>query len=254
MRASFNCYKMEAFKDFPKIFIIDTCRGENIPKSYELVMRGNEVSHGHNDDGFLTIWSTTKGHRVADLSLLSQYMNNVVTLKYKSGYPFKQMLQDIRTEIRSNKSSEWYCVESQDTMDYDIIFQQRNNCTCGKKNKIKKEFELLKKSVLLCFHFSTFFEFLLNNYSGNHKLKIEVLKTNMKKRIKLQNLNYIPFVDLEKKVQTAFHHTSAKTSEKKKVERMTVIKNEKQISTELALVSFLSSLSELIVLDFYCTN
>ncbi|ETO26728.1 hypothetical protein RFI_10406 [Reticulomyxa filosa] len=82
-----------------------------------------------------------------------------------------------------------------------------------------------------------FWEFLLNNCSGNHKLKIKVLKTNMKKRIKLQNLNYIPFVDLKKKkkVQTVFHHTSAKTSEEKKVERMTVIKNEKQISTELAL-------------------
>ncbi|ETO02948.1 hypothetical protein RFI_34462 [Reticulomyxa filosa] len=125
MRASFNCYKMEAFKDLPKILIIDSCRGENIPKSYEIVTRGNKMLHGHNDDGFLIIWSTTKGHRVVDLSLLSQCMKNVVTSKYKSGYPFKRMLEDIRTEIRTNKSSEWYCVESQDTTNYDIIFQQR---------------------------------------------------------------------------------------------------------------------------------
>ncbi|ETN99636.1 hypothetical protein RFI_37832 [Reticulomyxa filosa] len=118
---------MEAFKDLPKIFIIDACRGENAPKSYELAMRGNEILHGHNDDGFLIIWSTTKGHRVADLSLLSHCMKNVVTSKYKSGYPFKKMLQDIRTEIRKNKSSEWYCVENQDTTDYDIIFQQRKS-------------------------------------------------------------------------------------------------------------------------------
>ncbi|ETO02159.1 hypothetical protein RFI_35277, partial [Reticulomyxa filosa] len=125
MRTSFNCYKMEIFKDLPKIFIIDACRGENVPNSYEYTTRGNEKLHGHNDDGFLTIWSTTKGHRVADLSLLSQCMKNAVTSKYKSGYPFKQMLQNIRTEIRKHKSSEWYCVESQDTTDYDIIFQQR---------------------------------------------------------------------------------------------------------------------------------
>ncbi|ETN98471.1 hypothetical protein RFI_39025, partial [Reticulomyxa filosa] len=77
MRMSFNCYKMEAFKDLPKIFIIDACRSENTAKSYELAMRGNEILHGHSDDGFLMIWSTTKGHRVADLSLLSQCMKNV---------------------------------------------------------------------------------------------------------------------------------------------------------------------------------
>ncbi|ETO10778.1 hypothetical protein RFI_26599 [Reticulomyxa filosa] len=125
IRSLFNCNKMESFKNFPKIFIIDACRGGNAPKSHELVTRGNETLYGHNDDGFLIIWSTTKGHRVADLSLLSQCMNNVVISKYKSGYPFKQMLQDIRTEIRKSKSGEWYCVESQDTTDYDIIFQQR---------------------------------------------------------------------------------------------------------------------------------
>ncbi|ETO05944.1 hypothetical protein RFI_31453 [Reticulomyxa filosa] len=127
MRTSFNCDKMESFKDLPKIFIIDACRGENIPKSHEIVMRGNKALYGHNDDGFLIIWSTTKGHRVADLSLLSECMKKVVVSKYKSGYPFKQMLQDIRTEIRNNKSSEWYCVESQDTTDYDIIFESKKS-------------------------------------------------------------------------------------------------------------------------------
>ncbi|ETO32983.1 hypothetical protein RFI_04124 [Reticulomyxa filosa] len=125
IRSLFNCHEMESFKDFPKVFIIDTCRGESIPKTYEIVKRGTETSYGHNDDGFLIVWSTTKGHQVADLSLLSECMKTVVMQKYKSACPFKQMLQDIRTEIRNNKSSEWYCVESQDTTDYDIIFQQR---------------------------------------------------------------------------------------------------------------------------------
>ncbi|ETO34157.1 hypothetical protein RFI_02938 [Reticulomyxa filosa] len=80
---------------FPKIFIIDACCGENAPKSYKLAMRGNEALYGHNDNGFFIIWSTTKGHRVADLSLLSECMKNVVTSKYKNGYPFKQMLREI---------------------------------------------------------------------------------------------------------------------------------------------------------------
>ncbi|ETO01947.1 hypothetical protein RFI_35493 [Reticulomyxa filosa] len=127
IRSLFNCHEMESFKDFPKIFIIDACRGGDIPKTHEIIKRGSELSYGHNDDGFLVIWSTTKGHQVADLSLLSECMKDVVTSKYKSGYPFKQMLQDIRTEIRNKKCSEWYCVESQDTTDYDIIFQQRKS-------------------------------------------------------------------------------------------------------------------------------
>ncbi|ETO32399.1 hypothetical protein RFI_04717 [Reticulomyxa filosa] len=127
IQSSFNCSEMESFKDLPKIFIIDACHDKNIPKSYELTMRGNKTVWGHRDDGFLIIWSTTKGHKVADLSLLSKSMNKVVTSKYKNGYPFKQMLHDIRTDIRSTKSGEYYCVESQDTTDYDIIFQQRKS-------------------------------------------------------------------------------------------------------------------------------
>ncbi|ETO25447.1 hypothetical protein RFI_11690, partial [Reticulomyxa filosa] len=125
IRSSLNCNEMESFKDIPKIFIIDVCRGENIPRAHKVATRGKEVRYGHCDDGFLIIWSTTKGYRVADLSLLSKSMKNIVTSKYKNGQPFKQILQEIRTHIRNNKSSEWYCVESQDTTDYDIIFQQR---------------------------------------------------------------------------------------------------------------------------------
>ncbi|ETN99336.1 hypothetical protein RFI_38145 [Reticulomyxa filosa] len=36
IRSTFNCNEMESFKDLPKIFIIDTCRGENIPKALYL--------------------------------------------------------------------------------------------------------------------------------------------------------------------------------------------------------------------------
>ncbi|ETO33979.1 hypothetical protein RFI_03116, partial [Reticulomyxa filosa] len=126
---AFNCHEMESFKDFPKIFIVDACRGQNIPKAHEIVLGRNPNKnmpiYGHNDDGFLTVWSTTKGFQVGDLSLLSKSMKDIIISKYKLGYPFKQMLQDVRNDIRKNKSGEWYCVESQDTTDYDIIFTSR---------------------------------------------------------------------------------------------------------------------------------
>ncbi|ETN98424.1 hypothetical protein RFI_39076 [Reticulomyxa filosa] len=47
MHMPFNCNKMESFKDFPKIFIIDACRGISILKSHEIItMRGNETFYG----------------------------------------------------------------------------------------------------------------------------------------------------------------------------------------------------------------
>ncbi|ETO35222.1 hypothetical protein RFI_01852 [Reticulomyxa filosa] len=122
-RDPFDCNRMRSFKDFPKIFIIDICRSKSKPEPQKPVMRGKRPLH--KDDGFLVIWSTTKGNTVADLSLLSKYMKNIVTSTYKSGYPFKQVLQDIRTELRNK--NDVYCVESQDTTDYDIVFQQRKS-------------------------------------------------------------------------------------------------------------------------------
>ncbi|ETO12015.1 hypothetical protein RFI_25362, partial [Reticulomyxa filosa] len=76
---------------------------------------------------FLTIWSTTQGYQVADSSLFSNCMTKIVKSKYKNGYPLKKMLDNIRQDIRESKNGEWYCVESQDTTDYDIIFQQRKS-------------------------------------------------------------------------------------------------------------------------------
>ncbi|ETO10739.1 hypothetical protein RFI_26638 [Reticulomyxa filosa] len=129
IRESFNCDKMESFKDFPKIFIIDMCRGKNTPTAHmTTTMRGKKEdmqSLGHNDDGFLMIWSTTQGHQIGDFSLLSNCMKSVVMSKYKSGYPFKQMLNDVRQEIRRSKNGEWYCVETQDTTSYDMVFVAR---------------------------------------------------------------------------------------------------------------------------------
>ncbi|ETO24979.1 hypothetical protein RFI_12166 [Reticulomyxa filosa] len=119
---SFDCERMQSFEDFPKIFIIDVCHTK-IAEPQKSAIRG--IRGLRNYDGFLVIWSTTKGNTVGKLSLLSQCMKNIVTSTYKSGYSFNQMLQDIMTEI-CNKN-EWHCVESKNAIDYYIVFQQRKS-------------------------------------------------------------------------------------------------------------------------------
>ncbi|ETO01641.1 caspase 8-like protein, partial [Reticulomyxa filosa] len=129
IRASFDSYRMESLKDCPKIFIVDACRGRSAPHAIELRGFENKAKphqiYGHNDDGFLTIWSTTKGHVVADSSLLSGSMKEVIIENYKE-HTLNQMLHQIRDKIRKHKSGEWYCVESQDTTSYDIVFAANN--------------------------------------------------------------------------------------------------------------------------------
>ncbi|ETO34317.1 hypothetical protein RFI_02778, partial [Reticulomyxa filosa] len=132
IRESFGCDILESFNDLPKIFIIDVCRGKNIPTAQATTRtrgktqkKGNVQSLGHSGDGFLTIWSTISGYQVADFSLLSKCMKSVVISKYKSGCPFKQILDDVRRETRKSKNGEWYCVEAQDTTSYDIVFVAR---------------------------------------------------------------------------------------------------------------------------------
>ncbi|ETO15373.1 hypothetical protein RFI_21991 [Reticulomyxa filosa] len=120
---------MESLKDCPKVFIIDICRGSNVPQLASGTQtkgeQGKEQNNIHNDNGFLMIWSTTKGYRVGDLSLFSETMKNIIVSKYKIGYSLNQMLEEIRENIKKKGGGEWYCVESQDTTDYEIIFQQR---------------------------------------------------------------------------------------------------------------------------------
>ncbi|ETO25430.1 hypothetical protein RFI_11707 [Reticulomyxa filosa] len=122
-RNSFNCSQMQSFEDFPKIFIIDICRNKSDSEPQKPATRGKKGLH--KDDGFFIIWSTTKGNETVDLSLFSETMNNIITSTYKSGYTLIQMLRDIRKEL-SNKN-DYYCVENQDTTNYDIVFQQRKS-------------------------------------------------------------------------------------------------------------------------------
>ncbi|ETO11667.1 hypothetical protein RFI_25707, partial [Reticulomyxa filosa] len=129
IRTSFDCSRMKSFQDFPKIFIIDVCRGNNTPQTASSVGKkgenGEEKNNIHNDNGFLTIWSTTKGYQVSDLSLFSESMKNAIVSKYKIGYSLNQMLKEIREDLNRKGSGKWYCVQSEDTTYYEIFFQQR---------------------------------------------------------------------------------------------------------------------------------
>ncbi|ETO00851.1 hypothetical protein RFI_36587 [Reticulomyxa filosa] len=46
-------------------------------------------------------------------------------MQYKSLCSLNQMLQDVKKELRSINNGEFYCVESQDTTYYDIIFNRK---------------------------------------------------------------------------------------------------------------------------------
>ncbi|ETO20793.1 hypothetical protein RFI_16424, partial [Reticulomyxa filosa] len=127
IRTSFNSDEMESLKNCPKIFIIDACRGEHIPQPPKNTRtRGvieKDKSYIHNDNGFFMLWSTTKGYRVYDSSLFSKHVKCTIISKYKSGYSLHQMIKEIRKKIKRVAGAH-YCVESQDTVDYDIAFKK----------------------------------------------------------------------------------------------------------------------------------
>ncbi|ETO07311.1 hypothetical protein RFI_30081 [Reticulomyxa filosa] len=115
IRASFGCRQM---KDYPKIFIIDVCRGNINPQEACSRIKGkneNQQNNSHNGYGFLVIWSKTKGYQVNDSAFFSEM---VVFLH--------QMLRNVTKKT----GGAYYCVESQDTTAYDIIFQQRKSTFC----------------------------------------------------------------------------------------------------------------------------
>ncbi|ETN98996.1 caspase-1 [Reticulomyxa filosa] len=128
IHSDFNCNEMSSLKDIPKIFIINACRGKKMPKSHIIGMRAKpedtkrRLYYGHNDDGFFTIWSTTNGHIVKDSPLFSKCIKEVIAEMCEKGYSLNQMLREIRDRIQKSNGGEWYCVESQDTMSYDILF------------------------------------------------------------------------------------------------------------------------------------
>ncbi|ETO00856.1 hypothetical protein RFI_36584 [Reticulomyxa filosa] len=64
-------------------------------------------------------------NKIKTLSESKFFSDKFYEFKYKNGYPFKQMLNDIRQEIRKSKNGEWYCVETQDTTSYDVVFIAR---------------------------------------------------------------------------------------------------------------------------------
>ncbi|ETO02501.1 hypothetical protein RFI_34929, partial [Reticulomyxa filosa] len=116
IRSLFNCNKMESLKDCPKIFIIDICRTPQVSN----FIRTTKQNNMYDKYGFLTILSTTSGYQIAALSLFSEDIKRTIISRYKMDYPLTQILKEIRANTMK-KSDGWYCVESQDTTDYDIF-------------------------------------------------------------------------------------------------------------------------------------
>ncbi|ETO33708.1 hypothetical protein RFI_03392 [Reticulomyxa filosa] len=128
----FNCTEMEAFKHFPKMCIIDICRGKNIPVCPEITeMRGNNHNvsqlYEHNGVDYLIIWSTTKGYQIPDLGLLSTCIKDTVIEKYKTGCSFNQILKQVQNDIFNYEKGKWYCIEVHDTTSYVIVLVARQS-------------------------------------------------------------------------------------------------------------------------------
>ncbi|ETO25878.1 caspase 3, apoptosis-related cysteine protease a [Reticulomyxa filosa] len=135
IRTLFDCDRMSSFQNFPKIFFIDACRGTTMPKKEN----NNTASRGrgimHDGEGFLMVWSTTSGYSVSDLSIFSESIKCLISQKYQNE-TLRQMLNEIRNDIK--KKDLCYCLERSDTIDYDIIFQQRISFSQQLKNVAAK--------------------------------------------------------------------------------------------------------------------
>ncbi|ETO04643.1 caspase-8 precursor [Reticulomyxa filosa] len=122
IRSYFDNQKLTSFEDYPKIFFIDICRGNN--KSKNIQKRGKEGGDVHNDDGFLILWSTTSGYEVGDLSLFSESIKDTIISKYENTFLY-QMLKEVRVNVKGRPDSSTYCVEISDTTDYNIILEKK---------------------------------------------------------------------------------------------------------------------------------
>jgi len=80
--------------------------------------------YGHSDDGFLTIWSTTKGHEIVDLSLFSESIKNTFKSNFEKSCLY-DMLVKVRKDIRWKPLGEHYCVQFEDTSYHKIGFAKR---------------------------------------------------------------------------------------------------------------------------------
>jgi len=139
LRSKFNCDELRKFTNYPKIFIMDICRGRNLPNSHEQIQkvvhstnnkhiveyRGTKTKlYGHTDDGYVMIWSTTEGFQVPDSSYLSEYIKQVMTDNYQH-LTLHQIILKVRQLIRQKKKGDLYCIQTVETVCYDIMFNQK---------------------------------------------------------------------------------------------------------------------------------
>ncbi|ETO14405.1 hypothetical protein RFI_22965, partial [Reticulomyxa filosa] len=123
IRSFFDRERLPSFKDYPKIFFIDICRGNKPFSIKSIKKRGKEGGDVHNDDGFLIVWSTTSGYKVDDLSLFSESIKDTIISKYENTFLY-QMLKEVRVNVKGKPDSSTYCVEISDTTDYHIVLEK----------------------------------------------------------------------------------------------------------------------------------
>jgi len=129
IRELFNCQSLPSFKEYPKIFIVDACRGnkrpiENLPEDINKGRKNSSSSekqtNGHCGDGFITIWSTVTKYSVLDIGLLGEAMENVVMETKEPSIYLKDLVLQTKLHIRNKKYGDVYCVQTEDTILVDI--------------------------------------------------------------------------------------------------------------------------------------
>ncbi|ETO25464.1 caspase 8-like protein [Reticulomyxa filosa] len=120
IRTKFDGHHIKLFQNYPKLFIINTCRGESRSDGRKnVITRG--LTSKHNDTNFVMLWSTTNGYKVDDTSYFSKVVKDTIISNYKD-HSLQHMLQKIRADLQEHV--ECYCPECETTT-YDIFFEAK---------------------------------------------------------------------------------------------------------------------------------
>jgi len=125
----FNREHLKSFAELPKIFIMDMCRDGNVVnhKNDQILdlYRGDslENKNENKDSGFVKIWSTSKGQKVPDKSLLSECWKRIKSDDYKE-LSLSDLVTVLNKEVSRQSGSNSYCVELTFSAPYVVALQK----------------------------------------------------------------------------------------------------------------------------------
>eukprot|EP01084_Bolivina_argentea_P103008 184539_1 len=128
----FNCKALKSFSNKPKIFLIDLCRGGNLPASVRAPektwkrWKGVTEKDIHPDSDINIIYSNTKKYSVPENktgSVMMPCLLNVFTSTNLTKHPLTNIITMLAEQV--GKKSSLLCIESVSRIKYLIYFQKR---------------------------------------------------------------------------------------------------------------------------------